>query len=256
MPNTEPRKIGSAQRVFDILETIRKNDGATVSTVAEEIDAAVSTAHQYLQTIEGEGFIVRENGKYYISLQFLDYGAHARTLQPGYRLAEEKVQEIAAQTGERAQFVVLQNGLAVVLCTEAEERAVKTGVRLGMHVPLHATAAGKAILAHLSEETIFDIIEEHGLVKLTDHTITDRDELMEELEAVRADKVAYNDQEQMNRLRAVGVPVRDPDDKVLGALSVSAPSNRFRGETFTNEIPNLLLGTANELELNLEYDDR
>lgn len=255
MTNDSSRGIGSAKRVFDIIEIIREQDGATATDVANELDAAVSTAHQYLTTIEEEGYITKDDDEYRISLRFLDCGAYARSLQPAHKLAKEKVKELAAETGERSQYAVPQNGSAVVLYTATDEKAVKTGVRLGTHAPLHATAAGKAIMAYLSEERIFDIIEEKGLPELTEQTITDRDELLEELEQIRTEEVAYNDQEHMNRLRAVGVPVRDPDDGIIGALSVSAPTNRFKGETFTREIPDLLLGTANELELNIEYGD-
>lgn len=255
MATNDMRKIGSAERVFDILEVLRNHDGVTASTVAEEIDAAVSTTHQYLQTIEDCGFIVRKSNEYHLSLRFLDYGAYARNHQRARQLAEEKVQELSEETGERAQYVVPEGDTGVVICTAADKRAVKTGVTLGMYVPFHATAAGKAILAYLPEEEIFDIIENTELEQLTEHTITDPDRLLEELKTIREENVAYNDQEQMNRLRAVGVPVRDADDEIIGALSVSAPSNRFRGEVYTEEIPNLLLGTANELELNIEYNE-
>jgi DNA-binding IclR family transcriptional regulator len=255
MTRSGARKIGSAERVFDIIEILRDYDGATVSVVADELDTAVSTAHQYLHTIEERSFIVRENNEYHVSLRFLDYGTYARSLQPAQQLAKEKVQELAEETGERAQYVVPQHGSAVVLYTATEKKAVKTGVTPGTHAPLHASAAGKAIIASFSDERIFDIIETKGLHPLTEHTITDRDHLLTELERIREEDVAFNDQEHMNRLRAVGVPVRNPNDDVMGALSVSAPTNRFKGDIFTQEIPDLLLGTANELELNIEYSE-
>jgi len=255
MAMNENQKIGSADRVFDIIELVRNRDGVTASTVAEEIDSATSTAYQYLRTIEDNGFLVEEDGKFYLSLRFLDYGGHAINRQQAHDLAKAKVKELAESTGERAQYVVPQDGEGVVLHIISESQAVKTGVRIGTRVPLHASAAGKAILAFLPERELFDIIEHGKLEQYTEHTITDPDQLLAELEDIRDEEVAFNDQEQMDRLRAVGVPVRDPNNEIIGALSVAAPSNRFIGETFTKEMPDLLRGMANEMELNIEYGE-
>ncbi|PSP26942.1 hypothetical protein BRC65_08505 [Halobacteriales archaeon QH_2_65_14] len=161
MAMNENQKIGSVDRVFDIIELVRNRDGVTVSTVAEEIDSATSTAYQYLRTIEDNGFLVEEDGKFYLSLRFLDYGGHAINRQQAHDLAKAKVKELAESTGERAQYVVPQDGEGVVLHIISESQAVKTGVRIGTRVPLHASATGKTILAFLPERELFDIIE-HG----------------------------------------------------------------------------------------------
>lgn len=85
----------------------------------------------------------------------------------------------------------------------------------------------------------------------TPATITDRDELYDELERIRSAGVAFNDGESIKGLRAVGAPVITPRDTVLGAFSVSAPTHRLKDDLYEKELPNLILGSANELELNL-----
>lgn len=255
MAHEEMRTIKTAERVFDILEFIREMDGATVSEVAAEFDIAVSTAHQYLKTIELREFVVKQDEKYYVALRFLDYGVAARARRRAHPLAEEKAKELADETRERAQFVVKEHGYGVVLYTAIGDRAVQTNITLGAHVHLHATAAGKAILVHLPEEQVLEILDKHGLPRVTENTITERDELLAELDEIRNTGIAYNNQEDTKGLRAVGVPVKDPDDDVFGALSVSGPTHRLKGDVLTDEIPDLLLGMANELELKVEYMD-
>lgn len=254
MSNQNIRTIKSAERVFDILEFIRAADGGSVSDVARELEIAVSTAHQYLKTLELREYLVEKNGEYYLSLRFLDYGESARTRTPAHRFAKEKVAELAKQTGERAQFVVMEHGHGVVLYTSFGDHAVQTNITVGRHVKLHATAAGKAILASLPVQQTKEIIEASGLEPVTENTITDRDELLAELERIRDTGIAYNKQEDTHGLCAIGVAVNNPSDGVLGALSVSGPVHRFTGAVRDEKIPNLLLGEANELELRVEYE--
>lgn len=249
------RTVKSGERVFDILEFVRNADGVTVSEVAREFDVAVSTAHQYLKTIESRKFVVREGNEYHLALRFLDYGESARQRRPASKLAEENVDELARETNERAQFVVMEHGHGVVLYTATGDRAVQTDITLGRHVYLHATAAGKATLSQLPDRDVREIVDEQGLPAVTPSTITSEEALLNELDEIRDAGVAHNDQEDTRGLRAIGVPVTDQDGDVLGALSISGPTHRITGDVLEQDIPELLLGMANELELRVEYID-
>jgi DNA-binding IclR family transcriptional regulator len=118
---------------------------------------------------------------------------------------------------------------------------------------LHSVAAGKSILAHMSEEDVWQIIEDRGLPKITENTITDSETLFEELEMIREQGYSVNDQENLDGLKAIGAPILGADGQVIGALSVSGPTHRMKGEYFESELPDLLLGVVNELELNIAY---
>jgi DNA-binding IclR family transcriptional regulator len=62
---------------------------------------------------------------------------------------------------------------------------------------------------------------------------------------------AFNHEEQLEGVKAVGVPVNGPDGRVIGAFSVASPASRMRGEQFEEELPETLLATANEFELEI-----
>ena len=98
-----------------------------------------------------------------------------------------------------------------------------------------------------------DEIIGRGLERQTQHTIVDPDALRTELDEIRERGYAFNIEESTNRLHAVGAPVTLPDGRVLGAISVSGPSHRMKGDRLEHEIPDLLLGIVNELELNIMY---
>ena len=248
-----PRSLATVERAIAVVEAVESLDGAGVSDVAAHLDLPPSTAHGYLSTLERNRFLVKEGGTYHIGMRFLHLGGYASERKPAYRFAKRKVKELAAETGERTQFIVEEHGRGTYLYTETGDSAVQIDARIGKENYLHASAAGKAILASLPRDRVDEIVEAWGLPRVTENTITDRAELDAELEAVRERGYGFNEDESVVGLCAVGVPVTGDDGEVLGALSVSAPSNRMQGEYFTEEVPRLLLGAANEVELNITY---
>lgn len=250
--NTRRKSLSTIERAFEIIEHVKAVDGARVSEVAADLDLPKSTAYNHLSTLEQLGYLVKEGDEYHISLQFLDLGGYTATRKKANREALPKLKALARETGERAQFVVEENGYGYFIYGYLGDQAVQTDVRMGMCTHLHTTSAGKSILANLPPSRVTTILDGRGLPERTRHTITDRDQLETELEAIRERGFAFNREERIEGQNAVGVPLM-LDGRVVGALSVSGPTNRMKGDWFEQEIPDLLLGTANELELNLSF---
>lgn len=251
-PHGEIDAVGSVETLFDIVEYVHQHEGATVSEIAANLDYAKSTIYRHLTTLEHRGYVVQNDG-YYIGLRFLELGEQARNRQRAYRLVKEKVNELAAETDERVQFLVEEHGEAVYVHRALGEHAVHTDPGIGKRIPLHATASGKAILAAMAPTELSRIVEQTSFEALTNETITSPDELHEELERIRERGYAFNKEENLDGLHAVGVPVTGPNERVIGGLSVSGPSHRLTGKRFDSVLPSLLLGTANELELNIAH---
>ena len=246
------REIQTIKNMFRIVEILMERDGARVTEIASELDLAKSTVHQQLGTLYSRGYVVKENGEYHVGLKFLTIGEYARQRREWSQLAKQMVAQLADETDERAQFLVEENGRAIYLYTTAGERAVKADRQSGKVRYLHSSAGGKAILAHMDRERVEEVIDQWGLPAETDQTITDRDELFAELEATRERGYSINKQESIEGLWSIGVPVVVSDD-VVGSFSISGPRHRMEKDWFHEELPNLLLGTANELEIKIEY---
>lgn len=253
MKDTPSRTVASTETLLSILEALEASGGARVTDLAGEIGMADSTVHSHLSTLKANGYVVKEGDIYQLGSRFLRFGEHVRNRRKAYEMAKPKVKMLAEETGERCQFIVEEHGRGVYLHRETGSRAVWTDSGLGKRIYLHATAAGKALLAALSDESVKEIIEQWGMPALTTNTITEPDELRKELTMVRERGYATNREENTDGLHAVGVTVHGENDKVVGALSISGPSHRMKGDLFEQDIPDLLLGTANELGLNIEY---
>ncbi|MHC3437209.1 IclR family transcriptional regulator [Natrialbaceae archaeon A-gly3] len=249
------RTITSVETAFDIVEHLKEVDGAGVSEIASELDLAKSTVHSHLATLHSKGYVTREGDTFHVALRFLDLGNYAREQSPLYQVGAEKVDELAEETGEKVWILAEENGRGVHLYVASGKRSVRTYARTGQLNYLHQLAAGKAILAWQPSERVDEIIDRYGMPARTENTITDREKLHAELEEIRERGFAQNYEESIPGLHAVGVPITDEDGVAIGSLSLSAPAKRLRGERFDEEIPNLLLGVANEIEINMAHID-
>jgi len=241
-------RVKAVDTTLDIVNHLHQVGTASIEEVAESVGIGTSTAHRHLTTLHERGYVVREENEYELSLRFLTHGGRRRETLPANEQIHRKVRQLSKDTSERVQFITEEHGDRVYMYTHAGPDAVKTDATIGKRGPLHVSAAGKAILANLPTDRQKQILDD-TVPPATD----ERAALDEELETIRERGYAFNDQESTSGLRAVGVPVRCENETVLGAISVSGPANRLTGEYFRKELPNLLLGTVNEIELNIEY---
>lgn len=247
------RQVKTTETVFRIIEFLQEHDGARITEIAEGLDVAKSTAHRHLAALREREYVRKDGDVYRLGFRFLHLGIHTRNRRQAYKLVKEKVRYLAEETDERAQFIVEEHGKGVFIFRETGQSAVETNTEIGKPIPLHTSASGKAILANIPPSQADDIIDTQGLPPMTDHSITNEDELRAELADIREQGYSVNNQESLSGLRAMGVPIEDKNGQILGAVSVSGPIKRMKGEWFQQDLPDLLQGTANELELNIAY---
>lgn len=250
---TDDVPVKAAKTSFEIIQTLRELEGAGVSTLADELDKPTSTIHDHLRTLESEEYLVKSDGKYYVGTRFLGIGEQARERQKVYRIARQEVNELADQTGGHTNLMIEEHGRGIFLHKSRGPDAVQLDTHAGMRVPLQTTAMGKAILAFRPRAEVESIIDRHGLPQITEKTITDRDELFEELDAIADRGHAYDDEERVKGMRCVAAPITNEDGRAIAAISVSSPKSRLRGKEFREEVPDLLLNKANIIEVNLTY---
>lgn len=246
----EKRTVHAVQISCDLVDALRELDGAGVTELANHIGISKSAAHTHLATLKENELVVKSEGQYKLSLQFLDFGKYVQNQIEIYDIVEAEIDRLAAETGEVAQFMVEEHGRGVYLHKARGENAIQTSSYIGNRNNLHCTALGKAIISQYDTERIDEIIEQHGLPKQTPNTITDRDGLLEELEQVRADGIAYDREEILPGLRCIAAPVVRHDNELLGAISVTGPISRMGSERLNGELADNVRHSANVIAVN------
>lgn len=234
-----------------VLETIRENDDVGVTEVATALGVSKGSAHNHLSTLEHEGYIVKTGeSRYQLGFKFLDLAHHAKRRVGILDLVSGEVDSLAEQSGEMALYTVEEHGMGVCLYRALGDNAVQTPLYIGHRSPLHHTAVGKAILAHLPEERVEAILDRHGLPAPTEETITDRGELYEQLAEVREQGFAFNRGETIPGLVGVGAPIVDQNNEVNGAVSIIGPASRMDDDRFYGEIPDMITRSVNIIGIN------
>jgi len=249
---TSKNRIKTAGTIFQLVETLEELNGATCTELANELGIPVSTMHDHLSTLLELEYLVEEDGVYRNGLKFLQRGIAVRNNIPISTIIQPTLDDLADETGEVAWLSVEEHGKIVYLNNAKGSQAVQTHAEIGARAHMHYLAAGKAILAHFPTDRVREIIDRHDLPEATKRTITSSECLFEELEEIREQGFAFNDGERVLGLRAVAAPIFQ-NSNILGTLGISGPANRMKGERFREEIPEILMGATNELELKLEY---
>jgi DNA-binding IclR family transcriptional regulator len=161
-----------------------------------------------------------------LGLQLVALAGRALANNALYSVSHPHLVRLAVATGETANLCVL-DGLKVLTIDEVQgAESIKLSGWVGMRHPLHATAAGKVLLAALPEEHR-DIILATGLPALTPQTVTNPVRLLHEVERVRSAGYALTMEELAVGLTGVAAPVRDHTGAVVAAMTVGGPSFRL-----------------------------
>ncbi|WP_187291522.1 IclR family transcriptional regulator [Haloterrigena turkmenica] len=248
---TEKRTLKTVGRSIDLLRHIQRVDGARVTELADAFDLAPSTIHGYLKTLEEKEMVVKEGDIYHLGLRFLEMGRYTQHRTEARELAEEYTKKLVEETGYRAEFVTEEHGKCIFVHKFSGSQPSWEHEEPGQHAPLHCLATGKAILAELPEPIARERLTAQGLEARTEKTITNIEPLLDELKEIRQNGFALNDCENIQGVRAVGVPAKDTAGNVIGAFSVSGPKHSMTGETFREDLPRAVKEIVNEFELEL-----
>jgi len=254
MPNSNNTKtVLSDERLLNLIEILHNQSTAGVTELAEMTELSKGAVHAHLATLENRGFVVNNDGHYRLGLEFFRHGIAVRD-QYEYEQMSDKVEQLAEETGERVWAQVKENQMAYYISGAKGTHHIKPPVRVGERIHLHQIAGGKAMLSCLPDDQIQAIIDRHGLPPATESTVTDAELLFAEIERIREQGYAFNREESIPGLHAVSTPIKKSDHDVYGAITISGPANRLSGNKLESELPSLLLGAVNELEINIKYN--
>jgi IclR family transcriptional regulator, acetate operon repressor len=218
--------IEQAMRVLRLFRPERPDLGVTEA--AELLGKPKSTVSRWLRQMEDAGFLDREahGGRYRLSLALAALGEVARSGTSLQRQARPVLEGLVARTGETCNLVVLDGDAAVNVEVVRSSRPVQHVGVLGRRLPLHATAAGKVLMAWSSPDEWKGRLE-LPLRRWASCTTTDVSVLARELEQVREVGYATAWRELEEDLAAASAPVRDHRGMVIAAVTASAPTSRM-----------------------------
>jgi DNA-binding IclR family transcriptional regulator len=249
-------EIRSVTKAIRLLDMLGEGSGAYgVSELARRVEMDKSSVSRMLRTLEQSGYVEQDpvTQRYSLGLAVgvLGYKALRRMDMRG--AARPLLERLAEKTGECAHLAILADRRAFYIDQAAPERAVGVDAPIGTLAPLHCTALGKALLAFQPENLRTELVAGMTFELFTRRTIAGADALVGHLNNVRAQAMAFDDEEYSIGVRCMAAPVFRYDNAVCGAIGISGPSPRMTDARLSEWEP-VLRDIANELSARLGSD--
>lgn len=227
----EQRENGGVQVIARAAEILRalvgQPDGLSLSQISKEVGLARSTVHRIVVALEAERFVIptSPNGRIRLGPGLVPLGASVR-IELRHE-ARPYLERLSREVNETVDLAILNVDRVLFIDQVAAPQRLQAVSAIGAEFPLYCTANGKAILADLPPRQVERVLP-RVLQPFTPHTITDREKLLEEIERVRVEGVAYDREEHTVGICAVGAVIQDVIGNVA-AVTIPLPSTRFYG---------------------------
>ncbi len=230
----EKYRIKILDKFFAILSLFDEK-GRSLSTqeISDSLGYNKSTIYRIVRNLEERAYLQRDPVTQKYSLGFAIY--HLGSLAESYgrirSLAHPLLVQLNEKCDETVHLAVLQNGQALYVDKiESRNRVLQIISKIGATLPSHCSAVGKVLLASLTASDLDKVIEEYGLEARTKNTIVDEGRLKKEIQEIRQSGFGIDNEEIECGLRCIAAPIRNGDGKVIAAVSISAPKERFDHE--------------------------
>ncbi len=199
------------------------------------------TLHRLLKALEAEELIeYTDDNTYRLGARMFLFARRAVEQNDVIQHSEHELRKLRDRTTETIHLAVLSGQHMVYILKEDSPKSLRLVTRIGDHVPLHASAIGKSLVAFLPENRQQKILEHLEMPKITDFTITDRTRLLEEIEGIKQRGYSIAIQESEMDVKCFGAPIYDHRGVPVAGISVSVPLFRLEQDENARYIQPLL----------------
>lgn len=235
--DTTPSTKGAAQRLLAVLLAFEQ-DGTmlSMSEIARRANLPTSTARRLLQHLCEVRLVERtEKGMYQVGARLFELGMRAPLPRRLREVALPVMEDLYAATRENAHLGLLDIDGVLVIQRHTGNRAVQTPARSGARVPAHSTGIGKALLAFSSPSLVEQVLDQ-GLPRITEHTVSSRSALDEQLTETRQRGWALSLQENSMGTLSVAAPIFGHEGYAIAAVSLVLPATTGEVKQFGHAV--------------------
>jgi len=234
MPAPSESPSVAVERALAILEAVaQESDGLSNAEISRKLQIPKSSASYILRTLENQGYLNRlaETGKYRVGLKVLSLSRGALSGIDVREVALPIMRHLMEKTNLTCHLAILDGPDAVYIEKVEPQGFIRMDTWVGRRMRVHATSVGKALVAHIPQERLEKILAERSMEKRTSKTITTLPRLLKDLEKVRQQGYAVDDEENNMGARCVGAPVFNQDGAIEASIGLSGTTNQVNPET-------------------------
>jgi IclR family KDG regulon transcriptional repressor len=240
MKKANPYKVKVLEKTLNILDLFNeKGKELTPAEIRKSLDLNKSTIFRILNILVHAGYLEKNSVtlKYRSGFKLYHLGSLVEDRSEIRNIAHPFLEELTEKCDETVHLVVLDQGEALYLDKLEGKKAIRVVSKVGWRLPTHCSGVGKVLLAFLPDETVREIIQQKGLKRFTNNTITDIVTLKIELARIRKQGYAIDNEEIEVGLKCIAAPLKYSKGEAIAAISISGPKERFSGIEMKRLIP-------------------
>ena len=241
------------EKTFSVIKCISEHDeGLTLSDIVKKLEAPKSTVFKILHTLEKELVVEKKSDRYFLGSMLIHYGLHTLSQRDLKAVANPFLNALMEETGETTHLAVPVGMQSMILDVVLTTHPIRFSSPVGSLFPLYCTSHGKSILAFNDDFTIEEYLENNNLLHRTDKTITDPEELKNEIQRIREQGFSMDELEFADDIRCCAAPVRDNKGKMIAAVGITSTVITF-SEDRIDEISKAVRETAIKISSGMGY---
>ena len=237
-----PDRIPTTLRLLTLLEEVVRIGGpVSPADLAGATDLPKATLHRLFQTLESEGYLQREpDGRSYsVGVRSRELAVATLSTMRARTARLAVMRALAKDTGETCNVAIPDREAMVYLDRVETEWPLRVQFSVGARVPLYCTASGKLYLSTLSDLRLSSFLRNVELAAMAPNTFTDPDALRKEVEKVRAQGFAVDNEEFLEGVIAFAMPLRDKYGRMPATIAFQGPTQRLSLEQGYSHLPRL-----------------
>lgn len=245
----------AVERALAMLEAVAQEpEGLSNAEISRKLQIPKSSASYILRTLETQNYLNRdaETGKYRVGLKILSLSRGALSGIDVREVALPIMRHLVEKTNLTCHLAILDGPDAVYIEKVEPTGFLRVDTWVGRRMKVHATSVGKALVAHIPQEKLEKIISQAGMEKRTPKTITTLPRLLKELEKIRTQGYAIDDEENNMGARCLGAPVFNQQGIIEAAVGLSGTINQVNPHTMPRIIE-ALKDAARHVSMQLGY---
>ena len=249
-----PYRVKSLERSLRILERLAEaGPDLSVPELSRHLAMNKTTVFRLLQTLGRHGFVERvSERKYRLGIRAFEIGMAVMNSMDLRREALPILERLNKETRETIHLTIREGFSVIYIDKLSSPEYIVVQSRIGGRSPLHCTGVGKALLAHLDESEVKRYMRHEGLKRFTPNTITNPKELARELERIRRQGYAIDNEEHYAGIACVAAPIFDHRGRVLASFSIAGPASRINASRLP-ELIRLTMEASRDISARFGY---
>jgi DNA-binding IclR family transcriptional regulator len=242
MPPAAESPSVAVERALAILEAVAQEpEGLSNADLSRTLKIPKSSASYILRTLEKQAYLNRDaaTGKYRVGLKILSLSRGALSGLDVREVALPIMRNLMEKTNLTCHLAILDGPEAVYIEKVEPQGFIKMDTWVGRRMRVHATSVGKALVAYIAQERLEKILADRGMEKRTAKTITTPARLLKDLEKVRTQGYAIDDEENNLGARCLGAPVFNQHGGIEASLGLSGTTNQVNAQTIPRIVEHL-----------------